>query len=142
MNLETMGVFWAGGEMVDRMQPEQKANKIFRNQAYVEYFVPKNMSGNAAPIVLTHTAASGAVFRTTPDGREGWAEYFVRCGHPVFVVDPPGTGRAGFEIDDINMSATGQSPPMTADPLVRYDTSAWTKWNLGPRVRQKSRQAA
>ena len=29
-------------------------------------------------------------------GREGWAQYFVRRGYAVYVVDQPGRGRSGF----------------------------------------------
>ncbi len=72
----------------------------------------RSFAKNAAPIVLTHTAIPGIVWRTTPDGREGWAEYFVRQGYPVFVMDPPGVGRAGLDIDAINAAATGRSEPL------------------------------
>ncbi len=134
MNLETQGIFWAGGEVVNRSQPEMAANKILKSSLYVEYFVPKGATRNSVPIVLTHTILSGVVWRTTPDGREGWAEYFVRRGHPVFVIDPPGTGRAGFDVDDINMIAKGQSPAATVDLIGRSDSSAWPRWNLGPQM--------
>src|SRR5947207_15745865 len=39
---------------------------------------------------------SGTNFTGTPDGREGWAQYFVRQGYAVYVVDQPGRGRSGF----------------------------------------------
>ena len=32
---------------------------------------------------------------TTPDGREGWAEMFLRDGHSVYLVDEPRRGEAG-----------------------------------------------
>lgn len=131
MNLETQGIFWAGGEIANRTQKHLTKNKILRDQLYVEYFIPKTLRPNAAPIVLTHTVISGVIWRTTPDGREGWAEYLVRQGFPVFVIDPPGTGRSGFEIDDINTVATGDSQPMANAPLARSDSSAWPRWNLG-----------
>lgn len=134
MNLETQGIFWAGGVLANRSQPEFSANKVLKTPVYVEYFVPRDVSKTAAPVVLTHTALSGVVWRTTPDGREGWAEYFLRRGHPVFVVDPPGTGRAGLEIDDINTAAKGQTPPLAADAIGRSDSSAWPRWNLGPQM--------
>ncbi len=134
MNLETQGIFWAGGEVANRTQPDMAANRVLKNPLYVEYFIPKGANRNSVPVVLTHTALSGVVWRTTPDGREGWAEYFVRRGHPVFVIDPPGTGRAGLDIDDINMAAKGQTPPVAADMIGRSDSSAWPRWNLGPQM--------
>ena len=39
---------------------------------------------------------SGTNYTGTPDGREGWAQYFVRQGYAVYVVDQPGRGRAAF----------------------------------------------
>jgi pimeloyl-ACP methyl ester carboxylesterase len=39
---------------------------------------------------------SGVNFTGTPDGREGWAQYFVRAGYAVYVVDQVGRGRSGY----------------------------------------------
>ena len=41
---------------------------------------------------------------TTPDGREGWATYFLRNGHSAYLVDQPGRGEAGAQA---SMSADG-----------------------------------
>jgi len=32
---------------------------------------------------------------TTPDGRDGWAQMFLRNGHAAYLVDQPGRGEAG-----------------------------------------------
>jgi pimeloyl-ACP methyl ester carboxylesterase len=42
---------------------------------------------------------SGTNFTGTPDGREGWAQFFLRQGYAVYVVDQPGRGRAAYEAD-------------------------------------------
>jgi pimeloyl-ACP methyl ester carboxylesterase len=39
---------------------------------------------------------SGVNYTGTPDGREGWAQHFVRHGYAVYVVDQPGRGRSRF----------------------------------------------
>lgn len=50
------------------------------------------------PIVMIHGAAqTGTVWLGTPDGRKGWADYFVEHGHDVYVVDQPGSGRSAYE---------------------------------------------
>lgn len=36
---------------------------------------------------------TGKTRETTPDGRMGWDEYFVRKGHPVYVVIPVATSK-------------------------------------------------
>ena len=61
---------------------------------YVEYFLPAKPT-HATPIVLIHgCCTTGAGFVSTPDGREGWAKYFVRHGWKTYVVDQPGHGRS------------------------------------------------
>jgi pimeloyl-ACP methyl ester carboxylesterase len=62
---------------------------------YVEYFLPARRSAKA-PIVLVHGAnQSGANFTSSLTGSEGWAAYFLRQGHSVYVVDQVGYGRSG-----------------------------------------------
>jgi len=61
---------------------------------YVEYFLPAKAT-HKIPIVLVHgCCTTGAGFVTTPDGREGWAKYFVEKGWKTYVVDHPGQGRS------------------------------------------------
>jgi pimeloyl-ACP methyl ester carboxylesterase len=66
------------------------------DQMYVEERVPARRT-HATPIVMVHGGTmSGVNFTGTPDGREGWAQYFVRQGYAVYVVDQPGRGRSGY----------------------------------------------
>jgi pimeloyl-ACP methyl ester carboxylesterase len=66
------------------------------DQMYVEERVPARLT-HAYPIVMVHGGTmSGVNFTGTPDGREGWAQYFVRQGYAVYVVDQPGRGRSGY----------------------------------------------
>ena len=49
------------------------------------------------PIVMVHGGSqTGTNFTGTPDGREGWAQYFVRRGYAVYVVDQVARGRAAY----------------------------------------------
>src|SRR5882672_10715146 len=66
------------------------------DQMYVEERVPAKRT-HPFPIVMVHGGTmSGVNFTGTPDGREGWAQYFVRQGYSVYVVDQPGRGRSGY----------------------------------------------
>jgi pimeloyl-ACP methyl ester carboxylesterase len=66
------------------------------NQMYVEVRVPAQQT-HPYPIVMVHGGTmSGVNFTGTPDGREGWAQYFVRQGYAVYVVDQPGRARSGY----------------------------------------------
>jgi len=66
------------------------------DQMYVEERVPARRT-HSYPIVMVHGGTmSGINYTGTPDGREGWAQYFVRQGYSVYVVDQPGRGRSGY----------------------------------------------
>jgi pimeloyl-ACP methyl ester carboxylesterase len=61
---------------------------------FVQYQVPAELS-HPYPIVMIHGGGqTGVGFLSTPDGRRGWADYFVSTGFSVYVVDVPGRGRA------------------------------------------------
>ena len=104
--LKSHGIFWAGGRIVNRTQSgTQNAGdlknipynqqQVLVGQAYVEYFIPHKLRNgkNTPPVVMVPGGALiGVHFLTTPDGREGWAHYFLRRGFPVYIVDVPGRG--------------------------------------------------
>jgi pimeloyl-ACP methyl ester carboxylesterase len=132
--LEKRGVFWVGGERVPRTLPGSENFEQVVGQAYVEYSIPYHKRPKAPPIVLYPGGAlSGVLYDSTPDGREGWADFFVRRGYSVYVVDPPGTGRAGFPVDAINRVQAGIDPPTSLPFLFHWDSDAWREWNEGPR---------
>ena len=65
-------------------------------QMYVEYMIPQRQR-HPYPVVMVHGGGqTGTNFTGTPDGREGWAQYFVRRGYAVYVVDQVARGRAAY----------------------------------------------
>src|SRR5215216_1904066 len=63
-------------------------------QMYVEYMIPQRLR-HRYPVVMVHGGSqTGTNFTGTPDGREGWAQYFVRRGYAVYVVDQVARGRS------------------------------------------------
>ena len=144
--LKSHGIFWAGGQIVNRIQAGTEnagdlkniainQQQILVGQAYVEYFIPQKLRNgkNTLPIVLVPGGGLiGVHFLTTPDGREGWADYFIRRGFPVYIVDVPGRGRAGFSPDQFNNVRAGVAQPNTQPELRIWDSSAWLDWNTGP----------
>ncbi len=65
-------------------------------QMYVEYMIPQQLR-RPYPIVMVHGGGqTGTNFTGTPDGREGWAQYFVRRGYAVYVVDQVARGRSAY----------------------------------------------
>jgi pimeloyl-ACP methyl ester carboxylesterase len=85
------GYFYVGGRTTT-----VDGRSYVSHQMYVEVRVPATQT-HRYPIVMVHGGTmSGTNFTGTPDGREGWAQYFVRRGFAVYVVDQPGRGRSGY----------------------------------------------
>ena len=75
---------------------------------------------------------TGKSWETTPDGRMGWDEYFVRKGHPVYVPDQVGRGRSGFNQAVFNDVRAGSTPADKLPNLLRFsDEVAWPNFRIG-----------
>ncbi len=62
---------------------------------FVHYRVPENFNGLS--MVLMHGGGqTGNNFESTPDGRPGWAHFFLQKGFAVYNIDYPCMGRSGF----------------------------------------------
>ena len=86
------GYFFAGG------QYQGEGPDTYSGQMYVEYQIPHEVTSRW-PIVMIHGGSqTGTNFTGTPDGREGWAQFFLRRGWPVYVVDTVGRGRSAGNV--------------------------------------------
>jgi pimeloyl-ACP methyl ester carboxylesterase len=91
-------------------------------QAYVQYFVPAELS-HPLPIVLLHGGGmTGAMWEQTPDGRPGWLQHFLRQGLAVYVVDNVERGGAGW--------ATFEEVWPEA-PIIRNAEESWSLFRFG-----------
>src|SRR3954451_18928625 len=85
------GFFYVGGKPTI-----VNGRTYMAGQMYVDVRIPAKQT-QPYPIIMVHGGTrSATTFFGTPDGREGWAQYFVRQGYAVYVVDQPGRGRSGF----------------------------------------------
>src|SRR5215469_13290392 len=85
------GYFFVGGK-IDRTID----GAPMVGQMYVEFQIPEKLA-HPYPIVMIHGGSqTGTNFTGTPDGREGWAQYFLRRGFAVYVVDQVARGRAAY----------------------------------------------
>jgi len=83
------GFFFVGGAL-DAARP----GTPMTGHMYVEYQIPQALA-HPFPVVMIHGGSqTGTNFTGTPDGREGWAQYFLRRGYAVYVVDQVARGRA------------------------------------------------
>jgi hypothetical protein len=75
------------------------------DHAYVFYQVP--VSARKLPLVFWHGHGQSAkTWETTPDGREGFQNIFLRRRFPVYLIDQPRRGRAARGTQPINITAT------------------------------------
>ena len=102
------GYFYVGGHYAGA-----GTNEVMTGQMYVEFLRPARVT-RKYPLVLIHGAAQTATNWTgTPDGRAGWADYFVSQGYIVYMVDQPSRGRSAWH-PSTNPALSGFSPEIVA----------------------------
>ena len=91
LTIADQGYFFVAGQYA-----AAKDGQIMTGQMYVQYQIPQQRK-HRYPVVMWHGGGqTGTNFLGTPDGRMGWADYFVRQGYAVYVVDQPGRARSGY----------------------------------------------
>lgn len=124
--LAAHGFFWTGIERV-----ETPGGTAVAGQAYVEYFIPVALT-QPWPILMLHGGGGqGLDYLGTPDGREGWAKYFVRQGYAVYVMDRPGHGRAPMHPDLLG--------PMTPPGTYEFISAMFTNPSSHPEAYPQAR---
>ena len=135
--LKDQGSFFVNGEVVKTDNPGggNGPGRIVVNQMYVEYAIPSLQKSRAWPVIMVHGSGhTGKTYDTTPDGREGWKNYFLRKGITVYVVDQVGRARSGWDPTPIN-NAESQSDPklIPKGGIVRFTYErAWSVFRFGP----------
>lgn len=123
-----MGSFHIGGRVVELQgQPVQTHRysdhgvpvvfnlngRYWIEQMYVQYFEPSQR--HAVPLLLWHGGGmTGVNYESTPDGRDGWLQHFLRSGWMVYNCDAVERGRAGWP-------ALPESPWPTAPVLMSLE---------------------
>jgi hypothetical protein len=100
MQIEEQGSFTVGGTVIENRGTFDPYNQTPGGQtfhgdhAYVFYQVPLN--ARTYPLVMWHGLGQfSKTWETTPDGREGFQNIFLRRRFPVYVIDQPRRGDAG-----------------------------------------------
>jgi len=103
------------------------------DQMYVQYQIPEGADTHV-PVVMVHGCClSSKSYETTPDGRMGWNEYFLRKHRSVYLPDQVSRARSGFDPTIYNEIKLGKRPPSDM-PEIRTATHeiAWTLFRFGP----------
>jgi pimeloyl-ACP methyl ester carboxylesterase len=91
VSIAKQGYFFVSGQYATTKDGQTMAGQMF-----VQFQIPQ-VRKHKYPIVMWHGGGqTGTNFLGTPDGRPGWAEYFLRQGYAVYVVDQPGRARSGY----------------------------------------------
>jgi pimeloyl-ACP methyl ester carboxylesterase len=124
LTIAKQGNFYVGGRYV-----ESNGDMPMVGQAFVEYQIPQRQT-HPYPIVLIHGGSqTGTGWISTPDGRDGWAIYFLRRGYAVYVVDQVARGRSAYVGDVYGRSRTQRREYV----MQRFSSSE--RYNLWPQAK-------
>jgi hypothetical protein len=100
LTIQEQGSFAVGGTVItnsgtfDPFKTSPAGQTFHGDHAYVFYQIPVN--ARKLPLVLWHGYGQfSKTWETTPDGREGYQNIFLRRGFGVYVIDQPRRGDAG-----------------------------------------------
>lgn len=124
LSIARQGYLFAGGKYstVDGRQ-------IMSGQLYAEFQIPIKLL-HPYPIVMVHGGGqTGTNFTGTPDGREGWAQFFLRQGYAVYVIDQPGRGRSAYPTE-----IYGPLSPAPNPETIQQRFTSIERYNLWPQA--------
>jgi len=143
--LKSQGSFFVGGRTISTdaltgspngfLNSEVNKGSITVDQMYVQYQIPEG-SEKHVPVIMVHGCClSAKSYETTPDGRMGWNEYFLRKGRAVYLPDQVSRARSGFDATIYNEIRLGKRPA-TDMPAIRTASHeiAWTLFRFGPEI--------
>jgi hypothetical protein len=113
--IQNQGSFMVGGTVItapgtfDPLKPLEPAGQTFRgDHVYTFYQVPVNP--RTYPIVMWHGAGQfSKTWETTPDGREGFQNIFLRRRFATYLIDQPRRGDAGRSTVETTIKPTPTS---------------------------------
>ncbi|MDG2177060.1 MAG: alpha/beta fold hydrolase [Gammaproteobacteria bacterium] len=106
ISLRDQGHFYIGG--VNTPPAENGSVQVY-NQMYVGYQLPAETQ-HPYPLILVHGGGGQATdWFSTPDGRDGWRDYFLAAGFEVYWVDRPGYGRSPTNVRYGDLSDSANS---------------------------------
>jgi pimeloyl-ACP methyl ester carboxylesterase len=129
LTIQEQGSFAVGGTVVrtpgtyNNKAPSAEGQSLHGDHLYAFYQKPQN--SKPLPIVMLHGAFQSArSWETTPDGREGFQNIFLRRGFPVYLVDQPRRGRAG----NSTVAATIEPTPLDQLFFDQFRLGTWPNY--------------
>ncbi len=116
--LRTMGSLLFGGTVTQKEQGET----FHGDHGYAQYYIPYN--ARQYPLIMWHgIGQSGKSWESTPDGREGFMQILTRRDWPVYIIDQPRRGRAGY--------TQARSGNPDAVPTTARESQVWDAFRNG-----------
>lgn len=148
VHVSDVGTFYVGGKQVTLSGlpkteistspgmapfPYDPNGEFETGQMYVNYVKLVKPAGKY-PLLLWHGGGlSGNTWQTTPDGRPGWDQFFMRVGYDVYVSDAVERGRASWS----------RFPEIyTSPPIFRAKKESWELFRIGPTYVSSSQKTA
>jgi pimeloyl-ACP methyl ester carboxylesterase len=135
--IDKQGSFFIGGrdvksDTLSTLPAYVPSGTITVGQMYVRYQIP--VGASRPPVTLIHGCClTGKTWETTPDGRMGWDEYFVRQGFPTYVIDQVARGRSAIDPSIFNSIKLGKTPADQMPPIFSAGHEpAWAIFRFGP----------
>ncbi len=124
LSIAKQGHFFVGGKYVD-----SKDGQVLAGQSYVEYYIPTNRTHPWPIVFIEGCCPSGAAYMSTPDGRDGWGQYFLSKGYAVYIMDQVGRGRSP-QIDPVYGAGRPRPPKGIESEFVAVE-----KYNMFPQAK-------
>jgi pimeloyl-ACP methyl ester carboxylesterase len=124
LSIARQGHFFVGGKYV--FSP---AGPVMSGHAYVEFQIPAKQTHPYPIVMIEGSSTSGAPFAGTPDGRDGWAQYFLSKGYAVYIMDQVGRGRSAY-VESAYGSSNVKSPAVVERMFIAYE-----RFNLYPQAK-------
>ena len=109
--IQDQGSFAVGGSVItnpgtfDPIKRTPEGQTFHGDHAYVFYQIPVN--AKKLPLVFWHGFGQfSKTWETTPDGREGFQNIFLRRGFGVYLIDQPRRGNAGRSTVEATITPT------------------------------------
>ncbi len=88
--------FYAGGTL----KTDQKGEHYYSGQVFVEGYMPKAVTKKFPLLMMHGKGQTNTNWYGTPDGREGWLDFFLKQGYIVYLVEQPARGRSAWYESD------------------------------------------
>src|ERR1700692_75217 len=124
LSIAKTGHFFVGGKYLDTNDGPVRAGP-----ASAEYYIPTNRTHPYPIVMIEGCCLAGAGYMGTPDGRDGWGQYFLAKGYAVYIMDQVGRGRSPY-VEAVYGPKSIRSPKS-----VERDFIAYEKYNLFPQAK-------